>query len=429
MQCADVVVTIRLAAGSRRESQDSARTYDALIYTDLPALRATGKIEPPPGAAFSLRGLPLASVESLRLHWDRYQNYLARYLVELKSSQDMSHLLFDAMSRGLERLFSGTVDAGQPIRVWWNPEALELEDFPWELVAYLAKGPAEIERFSFVRGLPPATPPSLVPLEDGAPLRLALMAEAATQPTMLETALNGIAGLQMERLSGSPRDMLQHVARSNFDLLHVVCDGIVSLAYDGILYFHGTQSAELTAKELSASLRPTRTVFMGLSSTYILNPDMVQIGGRQVPSVYRAFAYLSRTDLPLPSIMAPLAPAALPDAMGFWRAFYSQLATTLSIEQAAADARKQGPLPVALYLRHPHEQQFRRRPAAEAALPGAINAPAELGAELEVSRRLVERLRTNADRSTRSLAGVQEFLDEETAHQERLASRLAPWRE
>jgi hypothetical protein len=429
MQSADVVVTIRSAERTRRGSQDSARTYDALIYTDLPALRSPGKIEPPPGAELSLCGHPLASVESLSLHWDRYQNYLAQYLVELKSPQDMSYRLFDAMSPGLERLFSGSVNAGQPIRVWWSPEALELEDFPWELVAYLAKGPAEIERFSFVRGLPPATPPSLVPLEDGAPLRLALMAEAATPPTALETALKGIAGLEIVRLSGSPRGMLQQVARSNFDLLHVVCDGIASLAYDGILYFHGTPSAELTAQELSASLRPTRTVFMGLSSTYILNPDMVQIGGRDVPSCYRAFAYLSRMDLPLPSIMAPLAPAALPDAMRFWRAFYSQMAATLSIEQGAADARKRGPLPVALYLRHPHKQQFRRRSAAEATLPGAINAPAELGAELEVSQRLVERLKIIADRSTGSLGGVQEFLNQETVHQERLASQLAPWRE
>jgi hypothetical protein len=440
MQYVDVVVTLRLAEagtsadGTRRvfsaaERQAPARTYDALIYTDLPAFRRFEKIEPPPGTPARLGRYPLASVESLRLHWDRYQTYLAQFLEVRKSDVDIARRLFDAMSPGLERLFSGAVDFGQPIRVWWSPESVELEDFPWELVAYMDKDPQEIERFSFVRGLPPDTPPSMVPLEGNAPLRLALMPESATDPTRLQNALAGIPGLEVIRLSGSPRDMLQQVAHSNFELLHIICDGIASLAYDGILYFHGASSPELAAQELASSLRPTRTVCLAFSSTYVLNPDLVQISGRDVPSAYRAFAYLASADLPLPTIMAPLAPADFAAAMQFWRAFYSRLAATLSIEQGAANARKEAPLAVALYMRHPCEQQFRRRSAVESALPGAVDAPSELGAELEVSERLVQRLQKITAHSSRTLTGVHEFLQKEKVHQERLSSQLAPWRE
>jgi hypothetical protein len=368
-------------------------------------------------------------VESLRLHWDRYQSYLAQFLLERRSPSDMSRRLFDAMSPGLERLFSGAVNAGQPLRVWWSPESVELEDFPWELVAYIEKEPKEIDRFSFVRGLPPDTRPSMVPLDDGAPLRLAIMAEPATDPTQLENAVAGIPNLQVVRLSGSPRDMLQQVARGNFQLLHIVCDGIASLAYDGILYFHGASNPELAAEELTASLLPTCTVFLALASTYVLNPDLVKISGCEVPSAYRAFAYFARADRSLPTMMTPLAPADVAAAMQFWRTFYSQLAATLSIEQATVDARKGAHLPVALHLRHPSKRQFRRRSAAEAAGATFGGAPAELDAELDISQRLVRGLEKIATRSRRTRSSLDEFLQEEKGHQARLSNQLTPWRE
>jgi hypothetical protein len=296
------------------------------------------------------------------------------------------------------------------------------------------KNPHEIERFSFVRGLPPDTPPSVVPIDIGAPLHLALMSEPETDPTALINKLAGIPGLKVVRLSGSPRDMLQQAARSKFELLHIICDGTASLAYDGILYFHGADSPELTAQELASSLRPTRTAFLGLSSTYVLNPDRVQISGRNVPSAYRAFAYLAGAELPLPTIMAPLAPAQYEDALRHWQTFYSHLASSLSIEQAAAAARNvaagrmEAPLAVALYLRHLQEQQFRRSTPLEAAAVAAMEAPSELGAELEVSQRLVTRLGKLTGGSSR-LGGVREFLDKEAAHQVRLSKELARWRE
>jgi hypothetical protein len=426
MQYADVIVTVRLAEPSSGmlEAREPARTYTALIYTNVSALRSLKMLETPPGVPPSLGGYPLVSVETLRLHWDRYRDYLAQFLAERKSPGDMSRRLFDAMSPGLERVFGGVFNASTSIRVWWNPEAVELEDFPWELVAYTDKGPFEIDRFSFVRGLPPDSPPSLVPLDTGAPLRVAIMAEGATGTTPLEAALTGIPGLQVERLSGSPREMLQQAARSNFELLHLVCDGIASLAYDGILYFHGATSPELTARELAASLRPTRTVFVGLSSTYVLNPDVVQIGYRKVPSVYRAFAYLASAHLPLPTIMVPVAPAEHGAAIHFWRTFYAALSTTLSVEAAVAEARKVESLPVALHLRHPLEQQFRRRSLIEMGTTGVIDAPAELGAELKASQNLVQRLESIRSFSNIPLVNVHEILAEEKTHQERLWAQL-----
>jgi hypothetical protein len=442
MQYADVLVTIRLApadAGtatdenpqdaSPQSGPEAARVYNALIYTGLAAFRSqigNAPLQPPPGSPASLRGHPLASIERLRLHWDRYQEYLAQFLVQQKSPIDMSRRLFDAMSPGLERLFSGAVDAGQPIRVWWEAESVELEDFPWELVAYTDKDADEIERFSFVRGLPPETSPALVPMEEGAPLRLAIIAEAAAGP--LEKAVDGIPGLKVVSLTGSPRQMLQQVAGSDFELLHIISDGFTSMASDGVLYFHGAPDPELAALELAACLRPSRVVFLGLSSTLILNPDVAQIGGREAPSVYRAFAYFATADLPLPTTLAPLAPADVDAAMRFWRTFYSQLVTTLSIEQAVGAGRKAGPLPVALYLRHPQEQQFRRRSFLEAATSRAA-APSQLGTELEISQRLVGRLKNIKTRSGELLTGVEEFVRKEKAHQEQLLDQLAPWRE
>jgi hypothetical protein len=439
MQFADIVVTVRLAppartdSGARRtlsaaERADPARTYDALIYTDLPSLTQQG-LQAPSDAPAKMGNLPLASVESLRLNWEHYQRYLAQFLADRKSPGDMSSRLFETMSPGLERLFSPAVDAGRPLRIWWHPESVELEDFPWELVAYMDKAPPEIDRFSFVRGLPPATPPSLAPLKQGAPLRLAIMAEPETPSSALEQALSAISGLQVVRLSGSPRDMLKQVTVGKFELLHIICDGIVSLAYDGTLYFHGAKTPELDADELASSLLPTSTVCLGLSSTYVMNPDLVQISGRDVPSAYRAFAYLARANQSLPTMVTPLAPADLTAAMQFWRAFYSKLVATLSIEQAMAEARKQAPLPVALHLRHPGEQQFRRRSALEAADAAFSAAPGELGAELELSQRLVQRLEKITTRSSNIRTDLKEFLQQEKSHQSRLSSQLAPWRE
>jgi hypothetical protein len=437
MHYADVLVTIRLArASTDKNPQDQssqsgpeeARVYDALIYTGLAAFGGQAGNAPlhrPPGSAASLRGYPLASVERLRLHWDRYQEYLAQFLIQRKSEEDMSRRLFDAMSPGLERLFSSAVNAGQPIRVWWDTQSVELEDFPWELVAYMDKDADEIERFSFVRGLPPETPPAIVPMAEGAPLRLAIIAEAAAGPIALERAVEGIPGLQVVRLTGSPRQMLQQVVRSDFELLHIVSDGFTSMASDGILYFHGPPDSELAAPELAACLRPSRVVFLGLTTTFILNPDVAQIGGRDVPSVYRAFAYFADADLPLPTMLAPLAPASFDAAMHFWRTFYSQLVTTLSIEQAVGAGRKAGPLPVALYLRHPQEQQFRRRSSLEAGTT-SVDVPSQLGAELEISQRLVGRLRNI---KARSGTGLEEFVRKEKAHQDELLDQLAPWRE
>jgi hypothetical protein len=460
MQYANVIVAIRPAEETKRrrspEAMRELNTYEALIYTDLPALQQP-EARPPRGAPLRLGGYPLASVESLDLHWGRYQEYLAQFLAERKSPRDMARRLVEAMSAGLQRLFGKAVDAGQPIRVWWSTEAAELEDFPWELVAYTDKGPIEIQSFSFVRGLPPDIPPALVPLEDDAPLHLAIMAEPAQQSTAFEDALASIPGLHVTRLNGGVREMLQEVVRSNFELLHIICDGVPSLGYDGVLYFQGAPDPELTAQELAASLRPTRTVFLGLSSTLVLNSDSIQISGHDVPSVYRAFAYLGSTDLPLPTILAPLAPAERTVAIEFWQSFYSSLAGTLSIEQAAADGRKgpapnvlltlyawlmakrrsaepavvdaptRPPLPLALYLRHPQEQQFRRgRPPAAAGLD-PIDAPMVLGAELEASQRLVRRLQNITGGSQSALPGLKHFLADEKVHQAHLSDKLASW--
>jgi hypothetical protein len=422
----DASRTVRQAEARK----ESARTYLALIYTDLPDFTWPSRPEPPPSQPSKVGGYPLAAVESLRLHWDKYQEYLAKFLQERKSPRDMSERLFDAMSPGLERLFGSVVQASRPIRVWWNVEATELEDFPWELVAYMQKQAMEISHFSFVRGKPPETLPPQVPL-DG-PLRLGIVAEAATNTQPLESAVSGISNLQVFRLSTPPREALAQAARQQFELVHIVSDGIVSLACDGVLYFHDAAEPELPAEEIAAILRTSRTVFLGFTSTSVLNPDVVQIGGREVPSAYRAFAYLGSADLPLPTVLTPLAPIDFGLIQQFWRTFYTALASTLSIEMAVAEGRNGEPLPIALYLRHPHERQFREPRGAtfgELGFAPAPSAPAEVGAELDVSQTLVERLQKISAHSTWKSAAVDEFLRDEGAHQQRLKSQLAAWGE
>jgi len=154
---------------------------------------------------------------------------------------------------------------------------------------------------------------------------------------------------------------------------------------------------------------------------------MTHIGRSLVPSVYRAFAYLGSAPLPLPSIVAPLGPLMDWQTGDFWRSFYAGLAETLAVEEAMSRGQATGPpTAMALFLRHPHGRLFRRSTLESKAPPAN---PAQIDAELQVSRGLVEQVRTLGERFGVVSDEMTELLDSEIARQQRLAEELAPWLE
>jgi hypothetical protein len=300
-----------------------------------------------------------------------------------------------------------------------------LEDLPWELVTYRERNyPAD--KFSFVRGLPPETPVPILPV--GERLRLAFIHHPAYAPQGLQDALYRLPpSIEVIDLPVSPRQALEQVTREGYELVHILADGIVSSAYEGILYFHGGQSTspELSPGELSALLRGSRASVLSLTEQSFTNPDMMNIGGQLVPSVYRAFAYLGSSRLPLPSIMAPLGPLNPKEMASFWQNFYTGLAETLSLQKAIARTQLGGfPAPVALFLRHLHEVLFRRRALTDAPLAAD---PTQIGAALQLSHELVDQLKAHNEDYGSLPESVSKFIKSESERQESLSTALDPW--
>jgi hypothetical protein len=183
-------------------------------------------------------------------------------------------------------------------------------------------------------------------------------------------------------------------------------------------------------------LRGSRVAALGLTSTASANPDRMEVAGRMVPSAYRAFAYLGGAEQPLPSVVAPLGP--IPDRgrlQAFWQAYYAGTIESLSLEEGmrrGLQASGAPTLPMALFLRHRHTRLFRRQAAPSTALsfaqgPESLN-PVQAGAELAISRRLVDRLSALATKyGSATPPSVSEFLSQEPTHQGRLAASLEPW--
>jgi hypothetical protein len=233
----------------------------------------------------------------------------------------------------------------------------------------------------------------------------------------------------------SPRQALQRAVREGYELLHIVADGIVSLAYEGILYvpdhfqLRDPTSPKIPPSELSGLLRGSRVRVLALSPPQG-NPDVVPIGGYLAPSAHRAFSYLGRSSLPLPSIVAPLGPLDDQVLFKFWDGYYRGLGETLRIEEAMAQGQldvwgeKYDPIAMALFLRQPHQYLFRRRPPTGRTTE---EDPTQVQVQLEVSQDLVARLRVMGTHYDELPENVTKFIDRESARQERLATELDPW--
>lgn len=453
-----------LARPTTRTQQSTPREkdcdYDAWVFApeSIPDLKPPDPSNVPPDCRKS-GGIPLVALERVSVRWNRYQEYLGAFLEGEKGCRELGRRLFGTLSEGLQRLFGeglGKAAAGRRVRLWWSSETPELEDMPWELMAYdHAKLPPP--QFVFVRGTPPDAP-SFTPEVDG-PLRLALIhdPEAGAAPTALMAAIQSVAHkslLQVIHYQDGPRQALQRAAAEGVELLHIVADGFVSLSYDGILYLHQPQRKELHpelgAAELTSTLSGSRVRLIALSEACSGDPDMITIGGQVVPSVYRAFACLGATRMPVPTMVAPLGPLRQGDVQGFWSGFYQGLSETLSVHKAMAAGCGTRLLPFALFLRQRSSRLFRRgggsrgsesgglelvsagssglnSDVVEVTVPIRTEAPAAMAAQIDLSRDLIENVTELGERTGGLSPAIAEFLEREGRRHSEMKQRLDPY--
>jgi hypothetical protein len=401
-------------------------SYDAYIYThmSIPGLGQTGSSNLP-NTIDPLTSMPLRAIEHVVVRWNRYQEYLASFFDGTKDPMKMRAKLFETLSPGLELFFEGYPLGDSGIRVWWSCESPELEDLPWELLIYSKRGGAS--DLSFVRGQPPSTSVPKVPFSGE--LRLAFIHTPGLAPTWLTNGLGQLPpAIQVIPMTSDPREALEQAAREGFELVHLVVDGIVTAAYEGVLYFHGNPSPELPASELSTLLKGSRVSVLGLTEADTSNPDVIQIGPYEVPSAFRAFAYLGRSPLPLPNLVIPLGPHLPHQLEWFWHNFYANIGESLKVEQAMASARAAIPKPettaMALFLHQDLQHTFHRLEPTEST---PLVDPLQANADLQQSLNMVSQLNLLKEKYGDLPESVQKFVRTESIRQAKLQADLEPW--
>jgi hypothetical protein len=262
-------------------------------------------------------------------------------------------------------------------------------------------------------------------------LRLAFIHDPSTTPIELVQALNNLAPrIEVIPMTGQPREALQQAVAEGYELVHMVADGVISLAYEGILYVRDERAPEIAPGELSMLLRGSRVTLLNLTPpSNIDNPDQVQIGGYMVPSAYRAYAYLGTSRFTLPSMVVPLGPLMQWQLAPFWREFYTGLGETLAIDEAMQRGLRADPaaVPVALFLRHTHRHLFRANTQPGPERSGEYSEPTEISAHLEVSRNAVDRLTALRQQYGKLPGDVEAYLSSESTRQQELEAKLEPW--
>jgi hypothetical protein len=445
-QFAEIVLRIipaRLTADERQSSgegyssspESTKRLYDVLIYTEIDIPGIGRGIGLPSGQREAIAEIPFAGIERITVHWEKYQHYLAAFVEGEKAFYMMRDKLIDALSPALQSFFINPPPTDKPIRLWLNGDTPELDDLPWEqIVNFNNQRPPD--SFLLVRGLPPETPSPIVPVANR--LRLALIHQPRFTPQALKNALDSLANeIEIIEMTETPQKALERTVNEGYELIHIVTDGIVSLAYEGILYVHGVErqisaqssgsfdssdAHQISPSELTALLRNSRATVLCLTEQDYSIPDMTKIAGYDVPSAYRAFACLGGSRLALPNIVAPLGPLRDYQTTRFWSEFYRNLSQTFNLQQAVARARSESvPLPVALYLRNSLDVLFRReehQPEVD---------PVQLDAALRLSRDVVSQLKAHSELYGELPESINKFLDSEEQRQENLSAELEPW--
>jgi hypothetical protein len=376
--------------------------------------------------------------------------------------------LFEPASPALKAVFTSDLGTGEPIRVWWSPRDPQLAHLPWELLAFGTRGAID-KRLSFVRGIPPgrAVRPR-VPVAER--LRIAFIHEPErTQPGVL-TAFDQLQHderLEIVSMTEPPLQALQTAVRDGYEIIHLVADATVSPAQEAILYLPKVTGGDaigpkarnvlrgvlwaatrvsrvvparvvdvLTDKvyeqldvescapgELSAMLRGSRAAILCLSPTTTGNSEGIGVESLLLPSVYKAFARLGASPLPLPTMVAPLVATLDAQLQQFWAVFYSALARSHSVEDAGADAQAAaGIVPAAVFLRQRAGREFVTNTRAAQ----LRDDPSRITADLEAARELLEQLKAIDSKYTRLTDNLSSasFIDAERGRQQSVAQQL-----
>lgn len=362
-------------------------------------------------------GEPLVGGERFDVHWGRYTDYLSSYAAGGKGAGMMRDRLIEAMPDSLSRLLTGEFGNGRPTRTWFYSEATELNELPWELLAY-GNGRRVQHGSTFVRGIPPDAAPPLVPISGR--LRLGLVDPDQRSSGALRDALGLLSGrLEIVPLMGGGRQALREAAESGIELLHVVADASITSSYDGWIEIPGADDLPLPPGEVAKLLRGSRVRSIGLT------PPAKKSGRRStaMAAAYRAFAHFATTSHPLPTVVAPLGPMSERQVVDFWSTFYGTLGETLEIEKAMVAAQRQSIAEVALFLRQVQSGTFRR--VSEADRPETD--PSVVDAELASSRELVEQFESlNASLGVET-PSLDRFLQSERKRQSGLEKDVSNW--
>lgn len=449
--------------------EEHIRSFDAFVYSNFNIPLINQAKDLPADEPGEFGNLPLAGVEQVVVNWTRYKRYLHAFLLgEQAASKLLSRdEIFKEISPGLALLLSGQNKDIYPLRIWWSSKTPSLVKLPWELLAYESEGYVNGD-ISFVRGVPPQTLIPKLPVKKE--LRLAFIHEALSTPTELSEALSNIPGIELVDMTKPPLEALRDAVNGGFELVHLIADGSVSLAYEGFLYLRkpGTvdvssdyttslgrrsfrfllnfyQKIEsalpealnewlsdkfykqldietLTASELSALQRGSRLAVLSLSPPKTTDTDINRLDGLLLPSVYSSFACLGNSDLPMPNIVAQIGACDAGNLKNFWRGFYTELSESLSVEGAVGKGLKASvPLAVALFLRQSARRTFIREPGFEGENVTQINA------ELQQSKETLKRLHDLGDSVFSDI--VSEYEQVESVRQAHLQAQIDPWLE
>jgi len=392
--------------------------YLALVYSQLPidvqSFSQAGNLVPTAWA-----GDPLIGAEPFEVNWVRYTDYASRYFEGEKDAEMMKVTLFQALSPNLSKILSGEVGGGRRTRTWFHSDAPEVNQLPWELVAY-ANGFRAGTEGSFVRGIPPESPTPLVPVVDGR-LRLGVIDPSGATSTAMRQVLSfAQIGMEVVPLSGDCRAALRQAVEQGVEVLHIIVSASVTTSYDGVLEFPGSSAPPVTSAELTSHLRGSRVRLIGLTPP-AEDPSALMQGPYLKASAYRAFAYFATSPYPIPTFVAPVGPMDDAQVLGFWTTFYQELGRSLEIEVSMAAALRHRIVPVGLFLRQLQTATF--KPVAE---QPAID-PSAIEADLTSSAALLKQYEELGAQLGVKSKQFSKVVSTEHARQERLHENVSQW--
>ena len=400
-----------------RGDDDLRRTpYLAWVYSKL-SLPIDRPFEPPPDQPMEWAGEPFAGVETFVVNWARYSEYQSSYFEGGKDAFMMQERLFETLPRGLQAILSGEFGGGRT-RTWFHSDAPEVNQLPWELVAY-ANGSRLSSGGSFVRGIPPETATPLVPVVDR--LRLGLIDPRDRAAPAFRAALKDIEGqVEVVPLSGGIADGLHAAAEQGVELLHVVADASVTPSYDGVL--ETPEGHPVASSEVAGILRGSRVRLVSLTPP-AEDPSSSRTGAYVAPSTYRAFTYFATSPYPIPTFIVPVGPMDDRQVHDFWTTFYGALAGSLEMEAALTEALHQRVVPIGLFLRQLQPAAFRR--VSEIEQPKVD--PSVVGAQLQASQELLRQIEQVSSQLNFRSPSLNKLMKKEERRHSQLQADVSQW--